>query len=150
MATPEVLSTNLQYVALFFEFTGLSLAFIEVQFPSSAKRLSEWVISETSETDDALKLLASRVDFGNPKLGTIIYLKLSLVAFLGMAWLSVSTFFREEYLFFITSFLGLLLATSWFAFKWIPKRPLGSFGIIWASFGVMCEVVQMSISSGGA
>lgn len=136
--TNAELSEILQYVAIFLEVSGLSMAILELQFPRAAARFSAYLHKEYVAAFSYEEKIKSDI------------VRLTLRVFVVVAMMIVvlrtySSFVSGSYVLAILQSVFIYAGAAWLAVKLIPERPIGSFGVIIAFVGISFEIWQIAL-----
>lgn len=130
---------RLQYLSLILELLGLSLALLEIRFPSSAEKVARYIVSETASLESNIKNMVS----GLGSFAIVTSILISIVLAVGVLWWTFSRFLHGDYVYAFGGAGMSLLILSWISVKWIPNRPIGTLGVVVAILGVIGEIVQL-------
>ena len=131
----EVAST-LQYFTLPLEVIGLTLAAIEVRFPSLASRIAGYIVTavEKGERDGAdLKRIVSKKELVMTAIGVSI-----------LVFAVITSGYPNAVVYGSCTFVAVISLSYIAAVKWIPGKTVGTLGIIIAAFGVLGEAYQLT------
>ena len=141
------ISNILQYVSLFLEIIGITLAFIEIKSPKIARFLEESI----HDFENHLKDLGSRIASNKITQNLVtVFIVLLLIAIIPALWglfelpsfvWIIFFFIGAVFLFIIGVFLLVAFIDSLNSFS--NGRAIGSLGICLASLGLFGEIYQI-------
>ena len=135
----EIIRFN--YLFLIIETIGLILAFIELRAPKVANGITNLILTIASQFQKSVEPTIRRV---SSKIAKKIIGSLVLLVVIGSAfqW-SVESFLSGNY-FIAACFSGItFVSLCWISVKWIESKPLGTLGVLLASFGLVGSVYQI-------
>ena len=122
----------LQYFSLPAELIGVMLAYIEIRHPVIANKLSAYIVeyeklnAEVSISDNVPVVKAAII----------------ISIFLLIGFLTIILDPPDWIIYGPVAVLVSILIAIFIASRWIPKRALGTIGLMIASFGLLIELYQ--------